>query len=127
MLICQKKFEKKYVKDKKQLEVRDHCHYIKEYRDSGHSINKLIYSLPKKISIVFHNESKYHYHFITKSLAEEFAKKFTYLGESTEKCINLTVPIENEVTRFDKNGGKFTKTISYRLRTIDKARFVASS
>ena len=32
----------------KQLEVRDHCHYIKEYRDSGHSINKLIYSLPKK-------------------------------------------------------------------------------
>ena len=48
LLICQKKFEKKYVKDKKQLEVRDHCHYIKEYRDSRHSINKLIYSLPKK-------------------------------------------------------------------------------
>ena len=48
LLVCQKKFEKKYVKDKKQLGVRDHCHYTKEYRDSGHSIYKLIYSLPKK-------------------------------------------------------------------------------
>ena len=30
------------------------------------------YSIPKKISIPFHNESNYHYHFIINELPEEF-------------------------------------------------------
>ena len=42
--------------------------------------------------------------FIVKKLTEEFKKQFTCLGENTEKHITFTVPIENEVTRTDKNG-----------------------
>ena len=66
----------------------------------------------------------------SKELAEEFKKQFTYLGESTEKYITFTVPIEKEVTRIDKNGEKTTKNISYILQFIDSdllIRFMASS
>ena len=31
--ICKKKIENKYMKDKKQCKVRDHCYYTGEYRD----------------------------------------------------------------------------------------------
>ena len=57
----------------------------------------------KKIPIVLQNGCNYDYHFIIKQLAKEFKKQFTCLGESTKKCITLTVPIEKEVTQIDKN------------------------
>ena len=76
----------------------------------------------KKFPIVFHNGSNYNYHFIINELAEEF----TCLGENTEKYITFTVPIENEVTRIDKNGEKITKNIPYILQFIDSARLMTS-
>ena len=67
-------------------------------------------------------------------LAEEFKKQFTCSGENTEKYITLTVPIEKEVTRIDKNGEEITHTyiyiyiyICYILQFIDGTRFMASS
>ena len=111
--ICEKKFENKYLKDKKDRKVRDHCHYTGEYRSAAQSICNLKYSVLKKIPIVFHNGSNYDYHFIIQELAEEFQKQFTSTGENTEKYITFTVPIEKEVTRIDKNGEGITKNISY--------------
>ena len=35
--------------------------------------------------------------------------------------------MEKEVKRIDKNGEKVTKAISYRLKFIDSARFMANS
>ena len=37
------------------------------------------------------------------------------------------MPIEKEVTRIDKNGEEATKNISYILKFVDSARFMASS
>ena len=79
---------------------------------------RIAYVIKKKISIVFHNESNYDYHFIIKELAEEFKKQFTCLGENTEKYISFTLPIEKEVTRIDKNGEETTKNISYMLQDL---------
>ena len=79
------------MKDKKYQKNRNHCHYSEEYRDAAHSICNLKYSVPKNISIFFRNESNYDYHFI---ITEESKKQFTCLGENTEKCITLRVPIE---------------------------------
>ena len=76
----------------------------------------------KKFPIVFHNGYNYNYHFIINELAEEF----TCLGENTEKYITFTVPIENEVTRIDKNGEEITKNIPYILQFIDSARLMTS-
>ena len=81
----------------------------------------------KKISVLFHNRSNYDYHFIIKELSEEFEKLFTCLGENTEKYITFTVPIEKEVTRTDEKGEEILRNISYVLRFIDSARFMASS
>ena len=104
--ICKEKIENKYLKDKTYHKARDNCHDTGEYKGAEHNICNLKYSVPKKIPIVFHNGSNCDYHFIIKEL-EEFFKKFTCLGENTEKYkkyITFTVPIENEVTRIDKNG-----------------------
>ena len=72
-------------------------------RDPAHSISNLKYSPPKKIPIAFHNVSNYDYHFIIKELTEEFKEQFTCLAKNTEKYITLTIPLEKQVTRTDKN------------------------
>ena len=111
------------MKDKKHHKLRDHCHYIGEYRGAAHNPCNLKYSVPKEI---FHNESNYDYHLIIKVL-QEFKKQFTCLGENFEKYITFTVLIEKEVTRIDKNGEEITKHIPYILQFIYSARCMASS
>ena len=64
--ICKEKFENKYLKDKKYLKVRDHCHYTGEYRGAAHSICNLKSSVLKKIPLVFHSRSNCDYSFIIK-------------------------------------------------------------
>ena len=92
-----------------------------------YSICNLKYSLPKNIHVAFHNGSDYDYQFIIKELPKEFEKQFTCLGERTDKYITFTVPIEKEVTRVDKYGGKVTQNVSYILQFIDSKRLMASS
>ena len=53
-----------------------------------HSICNLKYSVPKRITIVFHNGYNYDYHFIINELAEK--KQFTCLGENAELSIIIT-------------------------------------
>ena len=122
--ICKEKCENKYLRDKKYCNVRDHWHYTREHTVAVHSICNLKYSVPKKIPIVFHNGSKYDYHFIIKELAEDFKKQYTCLGESSAKYIIFTV---QEVKGTDKTGEQITKNISYILQFIDSARFMVSS
>ena len=85
--IYKEQFENKYVKDKKYSKVRDNCYYTGEYRGAAHDICSLKHSVPKKITIAFHNGSNYDYHFIIKELAEKSEKQFTCLGQNTEKYI----------------------------------------
>ena len=49
---------------KKYFKVKDHCHYTGKYRGAAHDIWNLRYKIPKEISVVSHNGSTYHYHFI---------------------------------------------------------------
>ena len=44
-----------------------------------------IFNMSHEISVVFHNGSSYHYHFIINELANEFEGKFKCFGENTEK------------------------------------------
>ena len=46
--ICNKNFDIKYLKDKNNRKVRDHCHYTGKYRDVVHTISDLKYSVSKK-------------------------------------------------------------------------------
>ena len=87
----------------------------------------MLHIVSKINTIIFHNGSICDYHFIIKELAEEFIGQFSCLGETTEKLITFSVPTEKKVIRIDKNGEEITKTISYKLKFIDSARFMTSS
>ena len=94
--ICKKEFDDND-NNKKQQKVRDHCHYIGNYRGAAHNICNLRYKIPKDIPVLFHNGSTYHYHFIIKELAKEFEGNFECLGENTEKYITFSVPIKKKI------------------------------
>ena len=67
--ICKEIFKNKHAKDKNYHKVRDH--YTRKYKDATHGIFNLKYSIPKEISLIFHNESTYDCHFIMKELAKQ--------------------------------------------------------
>ena len=103
-------YKKKFCYDKNNKKVRDHCHYTGKFRGVAHSECNLRYKAPKEISIVFHNDSTYDYHFIIKQLAEEFEGEFECLGENTEKYITFSVLLKKE----NDNG----KKITYKLKFV---------
>ena len=117
--ICEKEFftdENNKKEFKSYRKVRDHCHYTGKYRGAALSSCNLRYKIPNKVLAVFHNGSTYDYHFIIKELAKEFKGNFGCLGENTEKCIILSVPIKKE-----HDNGKAT---IYKLKFVDSYRFV---
>ena len=111
--ICKKDFNN-------DTKVRDHCHFTGKYRRAAHNTCNLRYKIPKNIPVIFHNGSKYDYHFIIKELACEFDGNFECLGENTEKYITFSVPIKKRID--NKN-----IDITYKIKFIDSFRFMATS
>ena len=62
-----------------------------------------------------------------KELADEFEGKFECLGKNTEKYKTFSITVAKEVTKIDKDGNESVVTISYKIKFIDSARFMASS
>ena len=83
--------------------------------------------MPNEIPVVFHDGSNYYYHFIIKVLATEFEGQFECLRENTEKYKTFLNSIEREVIKIDKDGKESVVTISYKIKFIDSARFMATS
>ena len=84
--ICKKEFSTND-DNKKQHKVCDHCYYTGKHRGAAHNICNLRYKAPKEIPVVFHNGSKYDYHFIIKELPEE----------SENENITFSVPVKKEL------------------------------
>ena len=70
----------------------------------------------KKNLAVFHNGSKYDYHFIINLRAKEFDSQYKCLGENTEKYITFSVPISKKLGN--------VKTVTYKLKFIGSFRFM---
>ena len=83
--------------------------------------------MPNEIPVVSHNGSNYDHHFIIKKLANDFEGQFECLGENTEKYKTISVPIEKEITKIDKDGNESVVTISYKIKFIDGAILTANS
>ena len=111
--ICKKDFNN-------DMKVRDHCHFTGKYRSAAKYMCNLRYKIPKNIPLIFHNGSRYDYHFIIKELAHEFEENFECLGENTEKYITFSVPIKKRIE--NKN-----MDITYKIKFIDSFRFMATS
>ena len=118
--ICNEEFiyDKENETYRESCKVRGHCNYTGKYRGAAHSKCNLQYKLPKEMPVVFHNVSKYDYHFIINKLAKGI-DGITCLGEDTEKYITLKVPLKKE-----NKDGKF---ITYELKFIDSFRFMNRS
>ena len=127
MLYLRKKTPRQFAKDKNYWKVRDHCHFTVKYRGAAHSIGNLRFNVPNKIPIVFHDGSNYNCHFIIKELANKSEGQSECLGENTEKYKTVFAPIEKEVTKVDKDVTDNIITISYKIKFIDSARFMATS
>ena len=115
--ICKEEF---IANDKKYCKVKDHCHLTGKYRSAAHNICNLRYKITKEIPVVFHNGSKYDYHFITKELVNEFKGNFECLGENTEKYISFSVPLKKKLEDKDKE-------MIYKIKFIDSYRFMSTS
>ena len=125
--ICGKRILKKLSKSINYWKIRDHCHFTGKYSDTAHGICNLKFNVPNEIPVVFHNSSNYDYHFIIKVLANKFEGQFECIGENSEKYKTFSVTIEKELTKIDRDGNESVATISYKMKFIDSARFVASS
>ena len=108
--------KKEFIDDK----VRDHCHYTGKYRGAAHNTCNLRCKIPKNIPVIFHNGSKYDYHFIIKEFASEFEENFECLGENTEKYITFSVPIKKRIEHKNID-------ITYKIKFIDSFRFMSTS
>ena len=110
--------DKENEKYREYYKVRDHCHYKGKYRGGAHSKYNLQYKVPKEIPVVFHNGSKYDYHFIINELAKGI-DGIACLGDDTEKYITFKIPLKKE-----NKDGKF---ITFKLKFIDSFRFMNRS
>ena len=92
--ILGKYFLKKLAEDMNHWKVRDRCQYTGEYTCAAHSICEITFGVPDEIPAVFHNGSKYNYHFITKKLANKFEGKFECIWENNQKYETFSIPIK---------------------------------
>ena len=109
-----------YMKDLDSDKVKDYCYFTGKYRGAAHNTCNLKYKIPKNITVIFHNGSKYDYHFIIREFASESDGNFECLGENTEKYITFSVPIKTRIE--NKN-----IDITYKIKFIDSFRFMATS
>ena len=119
--ICLKEFN-----DPKNRRVRDHCHYMGEYRGAAHNNCNLKYKIPDHIPIVFHNLSGYDAHLFIKELGRKFNKNdIGAIAENKEKYISFNVKINVKLAGVRNDGKELHKNI--KLSFIDSFRFMASS
>ena len=67
---------------RKYERVHDDCYYSDKYRGAKHIIYNLRYKTPKEIPVALHNGSNYDNHFTIKQVADEFERKFKYMGNT---------------------------------------------
>ena len=118
---------KKLSKSINYRKVGDHCHYTGKYRGTAHSICNLKLKVTNEIPVVFHNGSNYDYHFIIKELTNESEGKFECPRENAEKYKMFSITTKIEAIKFDKDGNESVAAISYKIKFIDSARFMATS
>ena len=80
--ICRRYFIKKLFREKNFRKVNNHCHYSGKYRGPVPGICNLNFNVPNEIPVVFHNNSKYDYHFIIKNWQMSLKDFLNVLGKT---------------------------------------------
>ena len=123
--ICGKRLSKKFSDDKKYQNVSKHSYFIGKYKGATHSTCNLRFNVSKEIPVIFHNSSSYDYHFIIKELANKFERQLEWRKYSkVQNCFHSN---RKGVTKNNKDGNESVVAISYKIKFIDRARFMATS
>ena len=85
---------------------------------AAYNMCNLRYNIPKVISAVVHNISKYDYHFIIKELPEKLKGQFEGLVKNTEKSIKFYTTIQK--------WNEYDMVTTTTKKIIDSVRFMAS-
>ena len=88
--ICIKRFST----HKNFIKVRDHDHYIGNYRGAAHSLCNLRYSTQIDIPVIFHNGSNYDFNLIIIKLAKEFRSEMRCIRLNTNKYMSFSIPLK---------------------------------
>ena len=83
--------------------------------------------MPNDIPVVFYRGSNYDYRFIIKELVNKFEVQFECTRENQEKYKTFSIPIKREIIKIDNDDNETVETISCKIKSIDSARFMASS
>ena len=83
--------------------------------------------MPNETPVVFYRGSNYDCHFIIKELVNKSEVQFECTGENQEKYKTFSIPIKKEIIKIDKDDNETVETISCKIKSIDSARFMASS
>ena len=121
----EKEIRKKLFKSINYRKATDYCNYTGKHGGAAHC--DLKFNVLNEIHVVFCDGSNFDYHFILKALANEFEGKFECLQENTERYKTLSVPIEKDDTKIDKDGSESVVTICYKIKFIDSVKFMATS
>ena len=116
----------KLARNKSYQNVRDLCHYASKYRGASHSTCIVKFSVPNYISVVFHSDSNYDYHFIIKESANKFDVTFECLGKM-QKSTKRFLFNRKRSYKIHKDGNESVATISCKIKCIDSLRFTATS
>ena len=106
--------------DLEKDKVKVYCHFTGKYCGAAHNKCNLKNKMPKNRPIIFHNGSKYDYHFIIRELANESEGNFECLGENTEKYVTFSLPLKERLE--NKN-----MEVTYKLKFLDSFRFMSTS
>ena len=74
--------------------------------------------MPNEISVAFHRGS---------NQQMNLRENLNVLGENKEKYKTFSLPMKNDIIKTVKNGNKTTESISYKIKFVDSASFMASS
>ena len=125
----QKSFDKSeycHICNKELLEdkVRDHCHFMSQYRGAAHNSCNLNCRKPLVLPVIFHNLQGYDAHLFIKQLAS-LPGDLNCIPSTEEKYISFSKKIKVDEYRSKKTGQMVS--LNFEIRFIDSFKFLQTS
>ena len=107
----------------KKDKVRDHCHFIGQYRGAAHNKCNLMCKKPKVLPVIFHNLQGYDAHLFIKQLAR-LEGKLDCIPSTEEKYNSFSKTIKVGEYK-DCSGSVFP--VKFEIRFLDSFKFIQTS
>ena len=123
--LCRKEFKGKGEKQK----VRDHCHYIGNFRGAAHMDCNRAFKKPAFTPVFLHNLAAYYSHRFVRNLSlEDGVVDIKCIPNNEEKYISFSIIIELERIKVKNECGEMVENVvKHEIRFVDSYKFMAFS